>query len=530
MAEEVKDVKTVLWSIANQLRGKMDADEFKDYILGFIFFKYISSNIIHAYDLNFKPTIQKEFIDLDVNSSEDSEYLEFIKAEFVNTLGYFIYPEQTFEKISIMAKNDEFIIENIQKAFRQIENSSINTASEDDFKGLFESIDLESQKLGKNLSDRQSVVSNIIKTLNTIDLEVGYSDKDILGDAYEYMLANFAAGAGKKGGEFYTPQSVAKILSKIVTTNKTKLKSVYDPTCGSGSLLLRVAKEVSDVSDFFGQELNSTTYNLARMNLMMHGVRFDRFDIKNDDTLKYPQHIDNEKFSAIVANPPFSLNWTPDPTALNDDRFAPFGVLAPKSKADFAFVQHIVHHLADDGIAAIVLPHGVLFRGSSELTIRKHLIEKMNILDAVIGLPSNIFYGTSIPTCILVFKKCRENDDILFIDGSNLFEKNKNQNILNDEHIETIVKTYRERSDIDKFSRKVSKTEVYENEYNLNIPRYIDTFEQEALIDLDSIHERLNNIESKIRENDLILDRFCKELGVLPPFIRAVSVEAGANE
>lgn len=229
MAEEVKDVKTVLWSIANQLRGKMDADEFKDYILGFIFFKYISSNIIHAYDLNFKPTIQKEFIDLDVNSSEDSEYLEFIKAEFVNTLGYFIYPEQTFEKISIMAKNDEFIIENIQKAFRQIENSSINTASEDDFKGLFESIDLESQKLGKNLSDRQSVVSNIIKTLNTIDLEVGYSDKDILGDAYEYMLANFAAGAGKKGGEFYTPQSVAKILSKIVTTNKTKLKSVYDP-------------------------------------------------------------------------------------------------------------------------------------------------------------------------------------------------------------------------------------------------------------------------------------------------------------
>jgi type I restriction enzyme M protein len=327
----------------------------------------------------------------------------------------------------------------------------MGTQSEEDFDNLFEDMDLNSTKLGKTAEARNAIIAKVLVHLDEIDFKLEHTELDVLGDAYEYLIGQFASGAGKKAGEFYTPQEVSKILAKIVTTGKNRLKSVYDPTCGSGSLLLRVAREVKDVNNFYGQEMNRTTYNLARMNMILHGVHYLKFDIKQEDTLEHPQHLNDMPFEAIVANPPFSANWSANPLFLNDDRFSQYGKLAPSSKADFAFVQHMIYHLAENGTMAIVLPHGVLFRGAAELHIRKYLIEQKNYLDAVIGLPANIFYGTSIPTCILVFKKCRETpDDILFIDASKEFEKVKNQNMLREEHINKIVDTYRNRGASDK--------------------------------------------------------------------------------
>ena len=330
------------------------------------------------------------------------------------------------------------------------------------------------------------------------------------------MIGQFASGAGKKAGEFYTPQEVSKILAKIVTTGKNRLKSVYDPTCGSGSLLLRVAREVKDVNNFYGQEMNRTTYNLARMNMILHGVHYRQFDIKQEDTLEHPQHLNDMPFEAIVANPPFSAKWSANPLFLNDDRFSQYGKLAPSSKADFAFVQHMIYHLAENGTMAIVLPHGVLFRGASELHIRKYLIEQKNYLDAVIGLPANIFYGTSIPTCILVFKKCKEDpDNILFIDASKEFEKVKNQNMLREEHIDKIVETYRNRTTIEKYSHLATLKEVEENDYNLNIPRYVDTFEAEEEIDIQSVMQEIKSLEAKRAQLDKEIDVYFKELGLV---------------
>ena len=305
-------------------------------------------------------------------------------------------------------------------------------------------------------------------------------------------------------------------MAKIVTTGKNRLKSVYDPTCGSGSLLLRVAREVKDVSNFYGQEMNRTTYNLARMNMILHGVHYRQFDIKQEDTLEHPQHLNDMPFEAIVANPPFSANWSANPLFLNDDRFSQYGKLAPSSKADFAFVQHMIYHLAENGTMAIVLPHGVLFRGAAELHIRKYLIEQKNYLDAVIGLPANIFYGTSIPTCILVFKKCKEDPEhILFIDASKEFEKVKNQNMLREEHINKIVETYRNRTVIEKYSHLATLQEVADNDYNLNIPRYVDTFEAEEEIDIQAVMQEIKSLEAKRAALDKEIDVYFKELGLV---------------
>lgn len=316
-----------------------------------------------------------------------------------------------------------------------------------------------------------------------------------------------------KAGEFYTPQQVSRILAKLVTINKSKLQNVYDPTCGSGSLLLRVGKETK-VSSYYGQEFNSTTYNLARMNMLLHGVSFKHFDIKNADTLENPKHKDM-KFDAIVANPPYSAQWSADNKFIEDERFSAYGKLAPKSKADFAFIQHMIFQLSDNGTMAVVLPHGVLFRGQAEGTIREYLIKEKNYLDAVIGLPANIFYGTSIPTCILVFKKCRENEDnILFIDASKEFEAGKNQNRLRDEDVDKIIEAYINREEIEKYSHVATLQEVEENEYNLNIPRYVDTFEEEEEIDIKQVQQELKEIDKQIEEVDKELNVYLKELGL----------------
>jgi type I restriction enzyme M protein len=357
--------------------------------------------------------------------------------------------------------------------------------------------------------------------LDKIDFKLSDIEADVLGDAYEYLIAKFAAGAGKSAGEFYTPQQVSKILAQIVTTGKTKIKSVYDPTCGSGSLLLRVARE-AEVNEFYGQELNRTTYNLARMNMILHDVHFRQFDIRQEDTLENPQHLEN-RFEAVVANPPFSAHWKGNKNPLNetDERFSQYGRIAPNTKADYAFLQHMLYHLADNGIMASIFPHGVLFRGAAEGIIRQYLIKEMNVLDAVIGLPANIFYGTSIPTCILVLKKCRKQDDnIVFIDasGDDHFIKEGNQNALRDEDVEQLIHTYRQRQTLDKYSYVATLSEIAENDYNLNIPRYVDTFEEEEPIDLEAVSQQLKTLDQELESTNQSIATFCEELNISTPF------------
>ena len=517
--EQKKALEQQLWNIANELRGKMDADEFRDYILGFIFYKYLSEKIEDfANELLKVDNIL--YTSLDENNKDSKEYLDGIKEESIEQLGYFLKPNELFSAMAKKGNSEKnnFILEDLTQVLRHIESSTMGHESEDDFEHLFEDLDLTSTKLGRTEEQKNTLISKVLAHLDNIDFELKNHDRDVLGDAYEYLIAQFASGAGKKAGEFYTPQEVSKVLAKIVTANKAKLKSVYDPTCGSGSLLLRVSKEVQDVSNFYGQELNRTTYNLARMNMIMHDVHYRKFDIKQEDTLEHPQHTDL-KFEAIVANPPFSANWSANPLHISDDRFSQYGKLAPSSKADFAFVQHMIYHLDDNGTMAIVLPHGVLFRGAAEGHIRKYLIEDRNYLDAVIGLPSNIFYGTSIPTCILVFKKCREDSkNVLFIDASNHFEKAKNQNYLREQDIEKIVDTYKNRNVEDKYSHLASMKEIKENDYNLNIPRYVDTFEEEEVIDLDLVSAQLKALEIDMKTTDEAIANFCRELNISTPF------------
>lgn len=525
--EQKKNLEQQLWNIANTLRGKMNADEFRDYILGFIFYKYLSEKMeIFANDILKQDKIK--FRDITPKTPTAKELLEAIQEEALEKLGYFLKPEELFTEVAQrgMGDNEEdvdkfdesktnFILEDIQKILINIQLSTMGTASEEDFDNLFEDMDLNSTKLGKTPEARNAIIAKVLSHLNKIDFKLKSTELDVLGDAYEYLIGQFASGAGKKAGEFYTPQEVSKILAKLVTTGKHKLKSVYDPTCGSGSLLLRVAREVKDVGNFYGQEMNRTTYNLARMNMILHGVHYRKFDIKQEDTLERPQHIE-QQFEAIVANPPFSAQWSANPLFTSDDRFSQYGKLAPGSKADFAFVQHMVYHLAENGSMAVVLPHGVLFRGAAELHIRRYLIENKNYLDAVIGLPANIFYGTSIPTCILVFKKCRENpDDILFIDASNDFEKIKTQNVLRDEHIDKIINTYRNRTEIEKYSHLALLSEIADNDYNLNIPRYVDTFEEEEEIDIKAVMREITELEMKRSDLDKQIDVYFKELGLV---------------
>jgi type I restriction enzyme M protein len=517
--DQKKQLEQQLWNIANTLRGKMNADEFRDYILGFIFYKYLAekmeifaNGILKQDKLHFRDLIAK-----------DGEIIEAVKEEALEKLGYFLKPDELFSEVAKRGNSDvegisNFILEDLQKILTNIQLSTMGTDSEEDFDNLFEDMDLNSTKLGKTPEARNEIISKVLSHLDKIDFKLENSELDVLGDAYEYLIGQFASGAGKKAGEFYTPQEVSIILAKLVTTGKDKLKSVYDPTCGSGSLLLRVAKEVKEVGDFYGQEMNRTTYNLARMNMILHGVHYRKFDIKQEDTLEHPQHLEKQ-FEAIVANPPFSAQWSANPLFTSDDRFSQYGKLAPGSKADFAFVQHMIHHLAENGTMALVLPHGALFRGGAEQHIRRYLIENRNYLDAVIGLPSNIFYGTSIPTCIMVFKKCKEHpEDVLFIDASQHFEKVKTQNVLREEHIDKIVSTYRQRLEEDKYSKRANLEEIATNDYNLNIPRYVDTFEAEDSIDINAIANDIKALDTQIADTDKILADFCKQLNIATPF------------
>ena len=514
--EQKKKLEQKLWDIANTLRGKMNADEFRDYILGFIFYKYLSERM-HLYANSVLIEDGIDFKGIDETSEEGQAYLEAVSDATLDALGYFLKPSELFSAVAKRgSKPGNFILEDLARILNNIERSTMGTESEDDFDDLFSDMDLTSNKLGRSEEAKNTLIAKVLTHLDEIDFELENADSDVLGDAYEYLIGQFASGAGKKAGEFYTPQEVSTILAKIVTTGKTRLKNVYDPTCGSGSLLLRVAKE-AEVTDFCGQEMNRTTYNLARMNMILHGIHYRNFDLQQEDTLEHPRHVD-QRFEAVVANPPFSAKWSANPLLQTDDRYAQYGRLAPASKADFAFVQHMLHQLDENGTMACILPHGVLFRGAAEGHIREYIIKERNWLDAVIGLPANIFYGTSIPTCILVFKKCREHpEDILFMDASTCFEKAKNQNYLRAQDIDKIVGMYQRRGIEERFSHRATLAEVAENDYNLNIPRYVDTFEEEEPIDLAAVTAELKAIDDGMEAIDAQIADFCAQLGIEAP-------------
>lgn len=519
-SDQKQTLESRLWAIADTLRGRMNADEYKNYMLGFIFYKFLSERIEkHANKLLKQDNLS--FHDI----SDKPDYIKAVKQECINDIGYFLGPKQLFNHLVKRFKGEvkgesTFILEDLNGILNSIENTAQGTDSEDDFKNLFDDVDLGSNKLGSTESKKNELIGDILSLLNGIDFELENTKSDIIGDAYEYLIGEFASGAGKKGGEFYTPAQVSRLLAKIVTSEKKKILSAYDPTCGSGSLLLRL-KEYAEVRNYYGQELNPTTYNLARMNMLLHGIPFDDFNIRLGDTLTEDQFDEDFKAEVIVANPPFSLKWKGDdsPTIASDKRFSMYARVAPKSAADYAFVTHMLFHLSDNGVMAVVLPHGALFRGGAEGHIRRYIIENQNFLDAVIGLPANLFYGTSIPACIMVFKKTRgSKDDILLIDASKDFIKEKNQNKLADENLEKIFQTYSERKEVEKYSHKASIEEIKENDFNLNIPRYVDTFEEEEKVDIEVVAKDLKKLKTEQKDLEDKIAEFCKVLGIEMPF------------
>ncbi|APP15824.1 type I restriction-modification protein subunit M [Bacillus altitudinis] len=499
------DITSKLWGMANKLRGTMDASEYKNYILPFMFYRYLSEN----QDEYLKINGLEEFYEV-TDETEKEDYLE----EISKGIGYAIDPAYTWDKIVSKIENHKIKASDFQDMFDSFNtNAKRNAVAEADFANVFSDVNLGDTRLGSSTNERAKALNDIVLMINEFTFKDD-SGHDILGDVYEYLIGQFAANAGKKGGEFYTPHEVSQILAKIVTNDADGTGGqfrVYDPTMGSGSLLLTVQKELPNGDEegsveFYGQELNTTTYNLARMNLMMHGVNYRNMELKRADTLDADWPFAEKdgtqiplKFDAVVSNPPYSHKWdTKDVDREKDTRFKGYGV-APASKADYAFVLHGLYHLDKTGTMAIVLPHGVLFRGASEGKIRKNIIDN-NLLDTVIGLPANLFYGTSIPTCVLVFKgrEARKNKDILFIDASNEFVKGKNQNKLSPDNINKIIETYRNRKDVEKYAHVASLDEIKENDYNLNIPRYVDTFEEEEVIPLSQVAQELAEVKAEI--------------------------------
>ena len=508
-----KTLCTKLWAMANALRGNMEAYEFKNYILGMIFYYYLSDRTekYMAKNLKHDGKTYEEAWKID-------EYHDALYEISIGDLGYVIEPKNLFRKMVDMVANGKFDIEFLQSAINSLMESTLGTESQEDFDGLFSDMQLDSTKLGHTVKERSKVMAAIISALDGIDFSIEDTKIDVLGNAYEYLIGQFAATAGKKAGEFYTPSGPAELLCRLACLGLTNVKDAADPACGSGSLLLRL-KKYANVRNYYGQELTSTTYNLARMNMILRGIGYKNFEINNGDTLENDMFGDR-KFRVQVANPPYSAHWSSAQSFMEDERFNAYGKLAPKSKADFAFVQHMVWHMDDDGRAVVLLPHGVLFRGDAESVIRRHLIEKMNVLDAVIGLPANLFFGTGIPVCVLVLKRDRGANagNILFIDASKEFESGKNQNILRDQDIDKIVEAYEKREDIEKFAHIASMDEIAENGFNLNIPRYVDTFEPEPEIDLNAVAKEIRALQGEIKDIDKQLKPYFKELGLDFPF------------
>ena len=504
-----KELETKLWAMANNLRGTMEAYEFKNYILGMIFYYYLSKRE-EDYMVNL---LKDDGISFE-EAWADDEYKEAVIEEALRDLGYLIEPQYLFRNMVKMVEDNNFDIEFLQAAINSIMESTMGADSQEDFENLFDDMQLDSTKLGRTVKDRSAVMGRIIATLADIGIDMEDTKIDVLGNAYEYLIGQFAATAGKKAGEFYTPAGPAELLCRLACNGLTDVKEACDPTCGSGSLLLRL-QNYANVRMFYGQELTAQTYNLARMNMILRGVPYRNFQIFNGDTL-VNDNFEGHKFRVQVANPPYSAKLA-NPMAMADDpRYNEYGKLAPTSKADFAFVQHMIYHMDDDGRIAVLLPHGVLFRGGAEETIRRYMIEKLNVIDAIIGLPSNLFFGTGIPVCVLVLKKNRgsNTNNILFIDASKDYEPGKTQNVLKPSHIDKIVEAYTNREDIQGFAHVAYMEEIKENDYNMNIPRYIDMFDPGELIDLSSLKIEIVDLEKKEADLSQRLSVYFKELGI----------------
>lgn len=513
--QERDELHRAIWSIADDLRGSIDGWDFKSYVLGIMFYRYISENLTNYINADERAAGDLEF-DYALLSDEDAEQA---REDMVKTKGFFILPSELFCNVRSRAKEDENLNMTLEQAFNHIEDSAKGSESEDDFSGLFDDIDVNSNKLGATVAKRNE---KLVKLLDGVgEMKLGnYQDNtiDAFGDAYEYLMSMYASNAGKSGGEFFTPQEVSELLTRLAVVGKTEVNKVYDPACGSGSLLLKAAKILGKDhvrQGFFGQEINLTTYNLCRINMFLHDIDYDKFDIAHEDTLLSPQHWDDEPFEVIVSNPPYSIKWEGDdnPVLINDPRFSPAGVLAPKSKADMAFIMHSLAWLSTNGTAAIVCFPGIMYRGGAEKKIRQYLIDN-NFIDTIIQLPGNLFYGTSIATCIMVLKKSKSENKTLFIDASNEFIKITNNNKLTEENLQKIVDAFVNREDIEYFSRLVPNAEISEEDYNLSVSTYVEQEDTREVIDIKVLNKEIAEIvarEQVLREQ---IDKIIAEIEV----------------
>ena len=513
--QERAELHKMIWNAATDLvhAGGVDAWDFKQYVLGTMFYRYISDNITDYINRGEHEAGDTSF---DYAKLSD-EAAEVAREGLVQSKGFFILPSELFCNVRKNAAKDENLNETLERVFRNIENSAQGTASEDDFKGLFDDFDVNSNKLGPTVAKRNE---KLVKLLDTVaDMKLGnYQDStiDAFGDAYEYLMSMYASNAGKKGGEFFTPQEVSELLTRLATVGKKEVNKVYDPACGSGSLLLKAAKILGKENirqGFFGQEINITTYNLCRINMFLHDIEPDKFNIAHGDTLTDPAHWDDEPFEVIVSNPPYSIPWTGDDdvTLINDPRYAPAGVLAPRSKADFAFIMHSLSWLAGNGTAAIVCFPGIMYRGGAEQKIRKYLIEN-NFIDAIIQMPVNLFFGATIATCIMVLKKSKSDNNVLFIDASNEFIKVTNNNKLTEENLAKIESAYVERKTVDYFTKLVPNSDIAKENYNLSISTYVEQEDTREVINIEELNASLADIvanQQKLRE---AIDRIIKEI------------------
>ena len=511
--DERANLHRTIWQVANDLRGSVDGWDFKAYVLGMLFYRFISEHIIA-----FVKQVQAEAgsPDFDYSQLPDAE-AESQSKYLVNTLGFFIRPSDLFCNVREHAPYDQNLNETLARVFQNIEASAVGTRSEDDMKGLFADIDTNSPKLGNTIAQRNDKLTKLLNAIG--DLELGdYRDTNIdtFGDAYEYLMTMYASSAGKSGGEFFTPQEVSELIARLTVLGKTRVGRVYDPACGSGSLLLKFAKVLGreNVEEgFFGQEINLTTYNLCRINMFLHGVNFSKFDIALGDTLTEPAHWDDEPFEAIVSNPPYSTKWegADSPTLMNDERFSPAGVLAPKGKADLAFTMHILSWLAVDGTAAIVQFPGVLYRGGAEKKIRKYLVDG-NYVDAVIQLPVDLFFGTTIGTCVLVLKKSKKDSNVLFIDASQLFERSGTKNRIAEPYRNQILEAYGKRENQEHFAQLVSIEDIAKADYNLSVSSYVEPQDTGEAVDIHQLNQEIAGIVARQAELRAAIDAIVADL------------------
>lgn len=513
--QERAELYRVIWNIANDLRGSVDGWDFKQYVLGLLFYRFISENITEYVN-----RLQHEagFDGFDYAKMSDEE-AEEARGELINSKGFFILPSELFINVRSRAKDDENLNETLERVFRHIEGSSMGTESERDFAGLFADLDVNSPKLGNTVKQKNQKLVKLLDSIGDMNLGVGKdSSIDAFGDAYEYLMAMYASNAGKSGGEYYTPQEVSRLLTMIGLGGRKSVNKVYDPACGSGSLLLQSSKILGKENvklGYFGQEINLTTYNLCRINMFLHDINYEKFDIALGDTLLDPKHWDDEPFDLIVSNPPYSIKWEGDdnPVLINDERFSSAGVLAPKSKADLAFVMHCLSWLSSEGTAAIVCFPGIFYRGGAEQKIRKYLIDN-NFVDAVIQMPDNLFYGTSIATCLLILKRNRKDNRVAFIDASKEFVKVTNSNKLADENIQTIYNYFIDRKDVDHRVKMADLSEIAENDYNLSVSTYVEAEDTREKIDIKELNAQIKEIVAREQVLRDEIDKIIAEIEV----------------